>query len=44
VRNYNIQVESFPGNIIASLFGFKRQDFFQIEYATERNAPDVDFP
>jgi LemA protein len=44
VRNYNIQVESFPGNIIASLFGFKRQDFFQIEYATERSAPDVDFP
>jgi LemA protein len=43
VRNYNIAVESFPGNIIAALFSFKPADFFEIEYATERKVPDVDF-
>lgn len=43
VRNYNIAVESFPGNIIASFFGFKPAEFFEIEYATERQAPDIRF-
>ena len=43
VRNYNIAVESFPGNLVAALFNFKPEDFFEIEYATERNVPDVKF-
>jgi len=41
VRNYNISVESFPNNLVARLFGFKKADFFEIEYATERKVPDV---
>lgn len=41
VRNYNILVESFPGNLVARAFSFKPADFFEIEYATERQAPEV---
>ena len=41
VRNYNIRVESFPGNIIAGIFGFKPEDFFEITLATERKTPKV---
>lgn len=42
VRNYNIRVESFPGNIIAGIFGFKPEDFFEIILATERKTPKVE--
>jgi len=42
VRNYNIRVESFPGNIIAGIFGFKPEDFFEITLATERKTPKVE--
>ena len=41
VRNNNILVESFPGNLVAQVFNFKPADFFEIEYATERQAPEV---
>ncbi|MCU0650964.1 MAG: LemA family protein [Candidatus Omnitrophica bacterium] len=43
VRNYNILVQSFPGNIAALAFGFRSAEFFEIEYATERLNPDVKF-
>ena len=43
VRNYNIRVESFPSMLVARLFGFRRADFFEIEFATERKAPEVGF-
>ena len=41
VRNYNIRVESFPGNIVALVFNFKVKDFFEITLATERKTPEV---
>lgn len=41
VRNYNIRVESFPSNLIAGIFGFKLESFFEITLATERAAPQV---
>jgi LemA protein len=41
VRDYNIRVESFPSMLIAKPCGFGRADFFEIEYATQREAPDV---
>lgn len=31
VREMNVAVESFPGNLIAGLFGFGRRHFFQID-------------
>jgi LemA protein len=43
VRDYNIMVASFPANLVASVFNFKSEEFFEIEYATERQVPDVDF-
>jgi len=43
VRDYNTLVQTFPTMIAAALFGFKPEEFFEIEYATERKAPDVDF-
>jgi LemA protein len=43
VRNYNIQIESFPDMIIASTFKFQRKDYFELENASDRIAPNVDF-
>ena len=43
VRNLNIQVESFPGNIIANIFKFPRAEFFEIEDAADRDVPKVSF-
>ena len=41
VRDYNIRVESFPGNIVALIFNFNVKDFFEITLSTERKAPEV---
>jgi len=41
VRRYNIRIESFPGNIIAAVFDFKQEEFFEITLAYERKVPEV---
>ncbi len=41
VRNYNTRLESFPSVLIAGWFHFKPAEFFEIELATERSAPEV---
>ena len=43
VRDYNISIESFPSNLIANLFRFQPAQFFEIETATERKVPEVEF-
>jgi len=43
VRDLNIKVESFPANVIASLFKFKKMDLFELAVAEEREAPKVKF-
>ena len=43
VRNLNIQVESFPGNIIAGIFKFPKAEFFEIEDPGDREVPKVNF-
>lgn len=43
VRNYNIRTEQFPSNIVAGLFHFEPVEFFEIQSATERAAPQVEF-
>lgn len=43
VRNFNVAVQSFPGNVIAGMFHFVPAAYFEIEYATERQTPDVKF-
>jgi LemA protein len=42
VRDNNIKVESFPSNIIASIFNFKKREFFETEEG-ERAVPKVEF-
>ena len=39
----NNKVESFPSNIIAGMFGFKREPFFEIQDEVEREVPKVQF-
>ncbi|MCB0319921.1 MAG: LemA family protein [Bdellovibrionales bacterium] len=43
VRDFNMAVLTFPNNLFASLFGFLKKDFFEVEFATERKNPDVSF-
>ncbi len=43
VRNYNTRVESFPTMMIAKFFNFESADYFEIELATQREAPEVRF-
>ena len=42
VRLFNTQAETFPGVLIARLFGFKRADYFEVDEAAQRLNPDVD--
>lgn len=42
VLRYNNKVEMFPSNIIASIFGFKKSQFFEIE-VSEKEVPKVQF-
>jgi len=43
VQTFNTKIESVPTNIIANMFNFKQAEFFEIETATEREAPKVQF-
>jgi LemA protein len=45
VRDYNRRVQSFPSNLIANGFGFKEEQFFEVEEALrgEGGVPQVDF-
>ena len=44
VRDYNIAVESFPSNLVASQFNFKQAELFQLEAPeVERKAVKVGF-
>lgn len=41
VRDMNTKVESFPSNLIAGLFGFRKEEFFEIEDVGMRAPPAV---
>jgi LemA protein len=43
VRNYNIVIESFPSNIVAGMFKFTKDAFFELTNLEERNVPQVKF-
>ena len=40
---YNNKIQMFPSNIIAGMFNFKTEEFFEIEVAAEREVPKVSF-
>ena len=39
---FNISQQTFPGNIIASMFNFQPAELFEIQVAAEREVPKVD--
>jgi len=39
----NNKVEQFPSNVVAGMFGFGKEPFFEIEDAAERAVPKVSF-
>ncbi|MCB0495462.1 MAG: LemA family protein [Cyclobacteriaceae bacterium] len=43
VRQNNIKIESFPSNLVANMFGFKKFDFFELDEPEARIVPKVDF-
>ena len=43
VMRMNNKVQMFPGNIIAGMFNFTEEKFFEIEDQAERAVPKVDF-
>ena len=43
VMSLNTKVESFPSNILANMFGFKKEEFFELEEEAAREVPKVEF-
>jgi LemA protein len=42
-RNYNIRCSVFPSNLVASMFSFQTEPYFEIVDTSERQAPKVSF-
>ena len=40
---YNNKIQMFPSNILANMFNFKQEDFFEVEDKAERAVPKVSF-
>jgi LemA protein len=40
---FNNKIQMFPSNIVAGMFNFTAEEFFEIEDAGEREVPKVDF-
>jgi LemA protein len=43
VMTYNTKLQSLPDNIVAGLFSFKEEPFFEIEDKKQREVPQVSF-
>jgi LemA protein len=43
VQAYNTKIQVFPNSIVANSGGFEEREFFEIEVAAEREAPQVQF-
>ena len=43
VRDLNTRVEVFPSNLIAQMFGFEREGFFEVESSKVRQVVDISF-
>lgn len=43
VRDNNIKIDSFPSNLIATLFDFKKREFFEADDALRDSVPEVKF-
>jgi LemA protein len=43
VMTYNTRTESFPANVVAGMFNFKPEEFFELKDEAAREAPKVAF-
>ena len=43
VQSYNTKIQIFPNSVVAGTGGFTEREFFEIENAAERQAPQVSF-
>ena len=43
VRDYNTSLQTFPTNILASTFGFKPEQYFELADQADRDVPQVKF-
>lgn len=43
VGTYNIAIQKFPNNMLAGMFGFTAETFFELEDSAQREAPQVSF-
>ncbi|MEK7568770.1 MAG: LemA family protein [Patescibacteria group bacterium] len=43
VRDLNTKIESFPGNVIAGMFNFAKQEFFELEQEAAKEPVKVSF-
>ena len=43
VRKLNTRMEVFPSNIVAGMFGFEREEFFEVESSVIREVVDISF-
>lgn len=43
VRDYNTAIESVPTNVVAKIFGFSPQEYFELESETGKAVPKVAF-
>jgi len=43
VMSLNNKIEMFPSNMIAGSFAFRKETFFEMEDATEKAVPKVNF-
>lgn len=41
VRDLNTLAQMFPSNIVASMFGFRGEEFFEIDQVSQRAVPEV---
>jgi LemA protein len=42
VRDLANRIETFPSNLLASMYGFQKREFFEIEDSSQRSAPQID--
>jgi len=43
IRNYNIRVRRFPGNLLAKVLGFEKSSLFEVESEEVKLVPEVKF-
>ncbi len=43
VRDLNTKIQQFPSNVVANMFNFKQEEFFELTSEEEREVPKVSF-